>query len=501
MTNPLPPLKYGKVVGRFLGGIADSPDIGVLPDFPPLSGRVRFAADVPKYLVQSADPPATVAPLNGDYLVVTLDDEGYLTWRGERGVYLPAPVSGTMNPSSWTYRVSFELDYLGTAVPVSPFYIDVPEYTPGPDEDEPDEGSTGLVDLALVSPVPSSDGNAVVRGISVQSVTLDGNALVFILDDGSELPGVEVPAIQDALDAADAAAASASSSADSATDAASAVNSFDLDIGSVTTGIPGSSASAVVSGGPPAWILDLTLPRGDVGATGPAAADATSSVKGIVQLTGDLGGTAASPTVPGLTGKVPTTRTVSTTSPLTGGGALSSDLTLAVGDASTSAKGVVQLAGILAGTAASPTFNAAAFGTSSTTACVGNDSRLSNTRTPATGTVPYDLSIVAFAKGTTRATATGDFPFGVKLQRAATFTSVTYRGNSNGSSGSLIVELRKNGSAVSGTAATIAFGSITSGGTVTGSWAFAAGDILTVYITTADGTPGTGLIADILGLA
>lgn len=34
--------------------------------------------------------------------------------------------------------------------------------------------------------------------------------------------------------------------------------------------------------------------------------DATSSTKGIVQLTGDLGGTAASPTVPGLAGKEPT---------------------------------------------------------------------------------------------------------------------------------------------------------------------------------------------------
>ncbi len=38
-------------------------------------------------------------------------------------------------------------------------------------------------------------------------------------------------------------------------------------------------------------------------------ADATSSTKGIVQLTGDLGGTAASPTVPGLAGKANTSHT------------------------------------------------------------------------------------------------------------------------------------------------------------------------------------------------
>lgn len=35
----------------------------------------------------------------------------------------------------------------------------------------------------------------------------------------------------------------------------------------------------------------------------PAATDATVSAKGVVQLAGDLGGTAAAPTVPGLAGK------------------------------------------------------------------------------------------------------------------------------------------------------------------------------------------------------
>lgn len=53
-------------------------------------------------------------------------------------------------------------------------------------------------------------------------------------------------------------------------------------------------------------------------------------------------------------GGVPTTRLVNTTAPLTGGGDLSADRTLAVGDATAGAKGVVQLAGDLAGTAAAP---------------------------------------------------------------------------------------------------------------------------------------------------
>ena len=58
--------------------------------------------------------------------------------------------------------------------------------------------------------------------------------------------------------------------------------------------------------------------------------DATNLVKGIVRLGGDLAGTADSPTVPGLTTKVPTTRTIGTTSPLLGGGDLSSNLTLSI---------------------------------------------------------------------------------------------------------------------------------------------------------------------------
>lgn len=72
--------------------------------------------------------------------------------------------------------------------------------------------------------------------------------------------------------------------------------------------------------------------------------DATDAAKGVIQLAGDLSGTAGAPTVPGLTSKVPTTRAVNTTAPLTGGGALSADLTLGVSAASDTAQGVVELA-------------------------------------------------------------------------------------------------------------------------------------------------------------
>lgn len=55
-----------------------------------------------------------------------------------------------------------------------------------------------------------------------------------------------------------------------------------------------------------------------------------------------------------LAAKVPTTRSVTTSAPLTGGGTLAGDLTLGISDASGAAKGIIQLAGDLSGTAASP---------------------------------------------------------------------------------------------------------------------------------------------------
>jgi hypothetical protein len=114
--------------------------------------------------------------------------------------------------------------------------------------------------------------------------------------------------------------------------------------------------------------------------------------------------------------------------------------------------------------------------------------------------LPYDLSIVSAGKDTVRAVGTNDFPMGVKLQRPVTFTSVTYRGNTADASGSSTFELRKNGVAVAGSSLAVAFGSQVAGGTITGTFAFTTGDIVTVQTTALGTTPGTGLVADLLGV-
>ncbi|MFC9966350.1 hypothetical protein ACFVH4_19145 [Nocardia ignorata] len=448
----LPPLKHGKVVGRFLANVIDGPDIDRIPEFVPLTGTVTFTAEAPKILVIDGVPaPATYVQLPKHY-VASLDEFGYLTWRGERGVYLVAPSADT-NPAEWTWRVTFDLEYDGDPVPIDPFSFEVSEYIPGPDPEDPDTGSTGLVDLTLVSPVPASPGTAVVRGPQGEGIQVDRRVALY----------ADLPATPPEGDGAQYVVAAdhmlyvwrtdtgwmtegqgivirGPQGVTGATGATGPANQ--LTVGSVVTGTPGSSADAVITGTPPNQVVDFIIPRGDTGAPGPAAPDATTTTKGIVQL-----------------------------------------------------------AGHLSGTSAAPTLSSSAFGTSATTACVGNDARLSDPRPAAEGSSPYDPNIFAFGKDTVRAVGTGDYPVGIKLQRNANFTSITYRVVTPDASGNLVVELRKNGVAVTGTSATIAAASQVAGGTVTGLWSFSAGDILTVYITAVGTTPGKGLVADIAGWA
>ncbi|NEW27233.1 hypothetical protein [Nocardia cyriacigeorgica] len=481
----LAPLKHGKVVGRFLANIADGPDIGDTPEFAPLTGSLTFTAAPPKVLVPTAQPdPATFVQLPTHY-VCALDQFGYVTHRGNRGVRLVAPTA-EVNPTGWTWKVEFDLYFEDERVPMAPYWFEVPEYVPGPDPEDPDEGSTGLVDLALVSPVPASNGEAVVRGLSVVDVNLVGDALVFVLDNGENLDPVTVPQIAAAQAAADAAAASEADAETAAASAQAAVDSFGLTVGTVTTGAPGDPASITITGGPE-YHLNAVLPKGDTGDQGPPAPDATASVKGLVQLAGDLGGTAAAPTVPGLAGKAPAVHTHPATD---------------IVDSSAVGRAVLTAANAAdARTAIGAGTSSLALGTTAGTAAAGNDARLSDTRTPTVGTVPYDLSIVVCGKDTTRAAGVGDFPFGIKLQRAATFTSITVRANTADASGNLVVELRKNGATVSGTSTSVAAANQVAGGTSSGSWAFAKGDILLPYITGVGTTPGKGLIVEIEGLA
>lgn len=467
----LNPLAFGKVVGRFLANISDGPDIDSLPEFLPLSGTVTFKAAPSKILVAEGEPdPATVVQL-AEHYVASLDEFGYLTWRNQRGVMLIAP-DGNTNPTGWTWRVDFDLSYDGVRVPMAGYSFEVPEYIPGPDPENPDEGSIGLVDLALVSPVPASNGEAVVRGLSVVDVDLVGTALVFRLDNGEALDPVTVPQIEAAADAQEAAEAAQLAAESAKTAAENAVNSFDLSIGTVTTVPYGTPAGASVSGGPPAWELDLALPEGPEGPPGSNDwTEITGKPTTFPPTIGSGAGDAVAGNDPRLTdARTPTAHTHPASQ---------------ISDSTPVGRSVL--------TAADAPTARTAIGAVST-----SDARLSDTRTPTAGTSPYDFSVVVCGKDTTRAAGTGDFPFGIKLQRAISVESFTVRGNTAASSGDLVVELRKNGVAVTGTSTSVpAANQVTGGSSSGGPWAFAAGDVLLPYITAVGTGPGKGLILDI----
>lgn len=145
----------GKVIGRFVVVAPDSDDVDTDPDLVALKGIVTFTPAVDKVLSATEQ----IFPV---VVKAYLDSEGYLTYKGERGVYLLSPESD-INPSDWTWTVSFDLKYGSTEIDIDSFPIAIPPYIAGPDAENPDVGSTA-VDLAASSPIPSSPGNAITKG-------------------------------------------------------------------------------------------------------------------------------------------------------------------------------------------------------------------------------------------------------------------------------------------------------------------------------------------------
>ncbi|MEV0294539.1 hypothetical protein [Nocardia sp. NPDC050710] len=423
----LPPLKYGKVVGRFLANVIDGPDLGELPEFPPLTGTISFSADAPKVLVPSAQPsPATYVQLPNHY-ECQLDEFGYLTWRGKRGVRLVAPGAAT-NPSQWTWRVSFDLSYDGDRIPLETFSFTVPEYVPGPDSANPDVNSTGLVDLTLVSPVPASTGNAVVMGPRGEGIQIDGQVATY-----AQLPAT-----------------------------------------------PAEGAQYVVQADGRLYVYHAAsggwLPNGQgVIIRGPAG-------------TTEWGGLTGKPaTFPPTIGDTATTAVAGDDPRLTNARTPISHTHPANQISDSTALGRSLLTVVDAAAART------AIGTIAST-----DTRLTDARTPTAAGQAYDIAFKSHT-GIRTAGAGNVMPEGLRMERQVRVTSVTYRGETAGT-GNLVVELRRNGTAVAGTSATIAAANHALDTTVTGDWTFAVGERITVFVATVDNPAGKGLQAGLKGV-
>lgn len=254
MVETLYPLAYGRVTGRFLAAVGDSTDdTDVLPDAVPVSGTVTFTPSAAALLVPSATPdPATVLPVP---VTCTLDDQGYLSRNGVRGVWLMATNDVSVNPTGYTYTVSFTgLNAAGQSVKYSDFSISVLSAT--------------TQDLSVLAPVTASNGVTITRGEK-------GDAGA-----GLNLVGqvANVTLLPTNLTATDANKSWVSAdnghlyiwTGQAFSDAGQFVGPpITLDVGTVTSG---STPSATVTGSAVSKVLNLVLPQGapgPAGATGP----------------------------------------------------------------------------------------------------------------------------------------------------------------------------------------------------------------------------------------
>lgn len=217
--------------------------------------------------------------------------------------------------------------------------------------------------------------------------------------------------------------------------------------------------------------------------------DATTSTKGIVQLAGDLAGTAAAPTVPGLAAKANTSTTVSAGTGLTGGGDLSTNRTISAnfgttagtiaqgndsritGAEQTANKGAASGYASLDGSTKVPIAQIPT-GTSGTTVALGNH------------THTLTFSLTSFFKSGTLTTTTGT----QRLPIDGTYTIVGTRlmSGTAPAGSSLIIDVNKNGTTIyttQGNRPTIADGANAGGpGATPDVTGIVAGDYLTVDI-------------------
>lgn len=165
MVETLPQLNYGKVTGRFLAAVGDSTgDDDLYPDDVPMTGTVTFKPSVGAILLPNATPdPTIVLPTP---IVAVLDDNGYVSLNGIRGIFLLA--TDTTNPVDWTWNVSFALR-IGTqsVIPYPAFDMSLPAGT--------------VKDLVAVVPFPSSSGQPIVRDETV-AINAEQGALAAAAD-------------------------------------------------------------------------------------------------------------------------------------------------------------------------------------------------------------------------------------------------------------------------------------------------------------------------------
>lgn len=162
MTTVLPPeVTYGTVTGKFIQAVADSGDADSYPDSVPAQGSITFTPQPALsqsrgkgILSPSSTTPVTIIP---QPITVDVGSDGSFS------VVLIATDDANLNPTGWTYLVSF--NFYG--VKYGAFNIAVPG------------GQT--TDLTLVTPVSESAGTPIIQGPKGDPGDFDGHEVLVDL--------------------------------------------------------------------------------------------------------------------------------------------------------------------------------------------------------------------------------------------------------------------------------------------------------------------------------
>lgn len=170
-------LGYGTLTGRVLYMTADGPDEDREPDLTAAAGKVTVTPSVKQVRYTGTDGPILLASRTHDGI---LDSEGYICTvnadgaAGARGIVLPATDSPNLSPVDFTYAVDVRIGSEAFAK----FNISVTA----------DE----VVDVAVVTPVASSGGTAVVVDTSTadraEAAALRAETAAADAETGSEGP-------------------------------------------------------------------------------------------------------------------------------------------------------------------------------------------------------------------------------------------------------------------------------------------------------------------------
>lgn len=132
MTSLPTGITYGTVKGRFVEAILDGPDEDDNPDARPIVGTVTLTPEAKHILAATNVPPTTVM---ATALKIPLDSSGSFETK------VVATDNTALNPTEWTYRVTFSFD---RGITYAPFNIEVP--------------AGQITDLTVTAPSPVSPG-------------------------------------------------------------------------------------------------------------------------------------------------------------------------------------------------------------------------------------------------------------------------------------------------------------------------------------------------------